>query len=261
MQTFVPLLVVLLIFCSNTLVPAKADDATYFSGQDATLERAKQAQQRALTHNKLLMLVLGADWCHDSIALAQQFQQPRLAEQLNHQFVVQLMDVGYLTAGFDITQHYGLPVYWGTPTVMIIDPSTGQLLNENDLVHWSDAASHSSDEYHEYFNRTGFVLTDATPAVFSVHQEQIDAFVSTQTARIKLGYAVVGPLLEAYKRSGDKPSQTFIEQWDALRELRIGVAKGLSELKADAEQRYLVNDQRPLTLPSFAPRVWEQGEY
>ena len=257
MQIFAPLFVVIIIFCANAIAPAKAAETFYFRGQDATLARAKQAQQLASTNDKLLMLVLGADWCHDSIALAQQFQQPPLDEQLNNQFVVQLMDVGYLTAGVDIAQHYGLPIYWGTPTVMIIDPSTGQLLNENDLVTWTNAASHSSDEYVRYFNRTDFFPPQAQQAIFDAHQQQINRFVATQTARIQHGYAVVGPLLQAYKQSGDKPSQEFIEQWDELRELRIGVEAAIRQLTDVAEQRYLADDQRPLALPNFAPRAWE----
>jgi len=49
------------------------------------------------------------------------------------------------------------------------------------------------------------------------------------------GYAVVGPMLEAYK-DGNKPEE-FDASWDELRDFRMAIPDAIRELRDEAQRR------------------------
>lgn len=68
------------------LVPAAAgaedDHPRPFDGNHAAMPAVEAAMAEARSQNKRLLLVLGANWCHDSRALAHHFEDPELAATL-----------------------------------------------------------------------------------------------------------------------------------------------------------------------------------
>ena len=144
----------LLMLCYLLLNPVQAATTgrdLAFMPEQQVLAQLPQLQQQAAADNKLLLLVLGANWCHDSVALLQQFAKADFQQALQQRFVLALVDVGYLEYGQATANRYGLPLYYATPTVMVIAPQSGQLLNKMDLLHWSNAASFDLAAYQQYF--------------------------------------------------------------------------------------------------------------
>ena len=118
---------------------------------DATLA-VEAALDRAAAANKRLILVMGANWCHDSRGLAGWFAQPRFATMLEAKYEVVYVDVGYRDRNIDIAQRFGVETIRGTPTVLVLS-STGALLNRKSAPKWRDAASRDADDIFAYFDR------------------------------------------------------------------------------------------------------------
>lgn len=110
---------------------------------DAALVRAKVAGKRVI-------IVMGANWCHDSRALAGWFAAPRFASMLGPRYEIVYVDVGYKDRNLDIAKRFKAKKITGTPTVIILSPD-GKLLNKADAGSWRNAASRSEDDIYRAF--------------------------------------------------------------------------------------------------------------
>jgi thiol-disulfide isomerase/thioredoxin len=132
---------------------AKLYDATRDARADvsAALTRAKAA-------NKRVILVMGANWCHDSKALAGWFESARFKAMLMPLYEIVYIDVGkpQLREGrnIEIAQGFGIKKIKGTPTVLILS-ADGMLLNKKDAPTWRNAASRSEDDIFRSFAEFG----------------------------------------------------------------------------------------------------------
>jgi thioredoxin-related protein len=112
------------------------------------------ALTRAALANKHVIIVMGANWCHDSIGLAGWFATPRFAAMLSSKYEVVYVDVGVPQTGngrnSDIAKRFKAKPVKGTPTVLILSPQ-GKLINKKDAGSWRNAASRSEDEIYRYF--------------------------------------------------------------------------------------------------------------
>ena len=162
-----------------------------------------------------------------------------LIEALQQRFVLALVDVGYLEYGQATANRYGLPLYYATPTVMVIAPQSGQLLNKMDLLHWSNAASFDLAAYQQYFLSHDFqqqfarqqqLLAQISPAQLA----QITQYEQQQAATLAQEYQRLGPLLKAYKASGLPASAEFRQAWDEVKALRSAILPKVEQLQQHA---------------------------
>ncbi len=112
----------------------------------------EEALVQARKTNKRVILVMGANWCHDSRGLAGWFQEPRFEEMLTPHFEIVYVDVAQKNRNIDIAQRFGLDAIVGTPTVFILT-GEGEVLNFETAPTWRNAASRTEDEIFEYFYR------------------------------------------------------------------------------------------------------------
>lgn len=112
--------------------------------------QVEQALSTAAETGKHTIIVMGANWCHDSRALAGWFQTPRFETLLSQNYVVRYVDVGQKDVNIDIAQGFGLDEIVGTPTVIVTD-SAGVVLNLETAPTWRNAASREEDAIFEYF--------------------------------------------------------------------------------------------------------------
>jgi thioredoxin-like negative regulator of GroEL len=107
---------------------------------------------RAGERGTLVMIVLGANWCHDSRALAGWLQTERFAALVSGRYEVVYIDAGHPQDGngrnLDIAARFGVEEIEGTPTMLVLD-SEGRLLNADSARSWRNAASRSEDEIFE----------------------------------------------------------------------------------------------------------------
>ncbi|MEC8419069.1 MAG: thioredoxin family protein, partial [Pseudomonadota bacterium] len=82
------------------------------------LNKVVHAQSEAFKQNKLLLVVLGAQWCHDSTGLAKRFSSNEMQRILTPHYETVFVDVGMLEDRRNITERFNYPIYYATPTVM-----------------------------------------------------------------------------------------------------------------------------------------------
>lgn len=99
-----------------------------------------------------VIVVLGANWCHDSRALAGWLQSERFAALVGDWYEVVYVDVGHPQSGegrnLDIAARFGVEDITNTPTMLLID-NEGNLQNADTAKSWRNAASRSGDEIYD----------------------------------------------------------------------------------------------------------------
>ena len=120
-----------------------SDDAS--GDVDAALERAGESGKRVL-------LVMGANWCHDSRALAGWLQTPRFESLIADKYELVFVNIGMPQKGdghnLGIAKRFGVDDLPGTPNVMVLTPE-GKLLNADTATTWRNAASREEDAIYE----------------------------------------------------------------------------------------------------------------
>lgn len=212
--------------------------------------------------DRLLLVVLGANWCHDSRALASRLFEGPLSTTINEQYELLFVDVGYLEKGKDVITSLGIPVYYATPTVLIVDPVSHRVINAQNRHQWGHAASISmqeSVEYFEQFANTALVVSQDDNAVDANLQEllnEIEAFEQAQADRLYQAYAVLTPMLRAYKESDNG---TFSDEtWNEVRDYRFKVPVDVEALRAEARARVVAGENNiKLIYPVYPAFSWD----
>lgn len=126
---------------------AHPEARTYSASADAASD-VDAALARAAAADKRVLLVMGANWCHDSRALAGWLETPRFAALTTARYEVVYVDVGVPQTGegrnLDIARRFGLTEFPGTPALLVLTPE-GKALNLDTAASWRNAASRSED--------------------------------------------------------------------------------------------------------------------
>ena len=192
------------------------------------MQVALDAVESAQHNHKLAMVVLGAQWCHDSRAVSAQFSKPEMQEILNSEYEIAFIDVGYLEDRRTITEHFGYPTYFATPTVMIIEPISGQIVNLDSLPKWSSGASVPYEEYLKDFANPASLLGSTGVQALT---PELKAFEQSQAERLALAYQKMGPDLLKDVNKTLKDSKDFYALWDEARQFRGQLQKSVHKLR------------------------------
>jgi thiol-disulfide isomerase/thioredoxin len=244
-------------------VAAETDpDGKLFQPSTDSLADVQQAMSRAEKSDRLALVVLGANWCHDSRALAARLHRPPLAEVIQQDYELVFVDVGFYENGRDVVQQFGVPHFYATPTVLIIDPSSGKLLNDEDRHIWANAYSVDMPESVRYFEQWATSDAVADPLAESAQLRQLYAeigqFERQLAERVAAGYAVVGLMLEAYE-AGNAPEE-FEASWDELRDFRMAIPDDIQALRDEAQRRVSEGEEDiQLEFPEYPLLSWESG--
>lgn len=110
------------------------------------------ALERAMTSGKHVMLVMGANWCHDSRALAGWLETPRFQQLVEDEYELVFVNIGMPQTGdghnLHIARRFGLEELPGTPNLLVLTPF-GTLLNAETATSWRNAATRSEDEIYD----------------------------------------------------------------------------------------------------------------
>ena len=143
------------------------EEGRLFQPSQDPVANVQQALDRAGADNRLVLVVLGANWCHDSRALASRLHRPPLAELVQQHYELVFVDAGFLDKGRAVMQQFGVAHYYATPTVLIIDPSSGQVINNEDRHQWGNAYKIDMSTSVRYFEKWLKDASDADPVVDS----------------------------------------------------------------------------------------------
>ncbi len=133
--------------------PHEEDSGHYDASRDADADVDAMLAKIA-ENGKMGIIILGANWCHDSRGLAKHFDSERFQAMLNPRYEIVYVDVGVPQTGngrnLHIAKRFKLKKLKGTPTVAIIS-SSGKLLNKKDAPKWRNADSRDEDDIYNHF--------------------------------------------------------------------------------------------------------------
>ena len=219
-----------------------------FAPRVDALKDVELAQENAKQSNKLLLVVMGANWCHDSKGLVARFSNEAMTPIVAKRFETIFIDVGHFEDLHYIPQKFGYPAYFGTPTVLVVEPNSGVLLNRGTLPKWQSADSVSLSEFVEYFSEI-----DVTEKEASVKSEELTQFTHTQVARLKQAFDHLRPIWAAVrnKETTDKKQLDTVatEVWQFRSQLQKDINSLTDSLLKDPSVK--------LTLPIYDKFSWE----
>jgi thioredoxin-like negative regulator of GroEL len=127
--------------------PAHPEAKSFAVTPDAMAD-VDAALARASASGKRVLLVMGANWCHDSRALAGWLETPRFAALVAERYELVFVNVGLPQTGdghnLGIAHRFGLEDIPGTPALLVLT-ADGRLVNADTAASWRNAGSRSED--------------------------------------------------------------------------------------------------------------------
>ena len=137
--------------CATTPGAAPHPEARAYAVSPDAMGDVDAALARAGANGKRVLLVMGANWCHDSRALAGWLATPRFAALVAERYEPVFVNVGMPQTGdghnLAVSQRFGLAGFPGTPALLVLT-ADGQLVNADTAQSWRNAATRSEDEIH-----------------------------------------------------------------------------------------------------------------
>ncbi len=129
------------------LAPAQAEDAAkpqvYNEQADARAD-LNQALAQANAQQRNVLVVFGANWCGDCMALDRKFSGGTLAGPIAKRFVVLKVNVGRFDKNTDLAAQMGVPLKKGIPAVAVLGRD-GQVLSATSGGELADARNMGDD--------------------------------------------------------------------------------------------------------------------
>jgi thiol-disulfide isomerase/thioredoxin len=118
----------------STPLPYPYDEnANADAAVDAALAKARAEHKRAF-------IDLGGNWCGDCRVLAGLMELPEVEAFLDAHYVVVAVDVGRFNKNLQVPARWGITKRLeGVPAVLIVDPVTDRLLDEDHIAALADA--------------------------------------------------------------------------------------------------------------------------
>jgi len=135
-----------LLFCFLALT-ASAADKPYDESANAKQD-VKQAL--ATPPNNPVIVVFGANWCPDCLALDKAMKHGTTASLLAKDFKIVKVDVGHFDKNADLAESYGVPLKKGIPTVAVLSPK-GEVIYVTKGGELSNARKMSEDGIYQFF--------------------------------------------------------------------------------------------------------------
>ena len=128
---------------------AIAGETPYDEKADAKLEIKTALGAAAKTP---IVVVFGANWCGDCIALTRAMKEGASAAMFKRDFRIVKVDVGHFDKNEDIATGYGVPLKKGIPAIAIISPENKVIYvtKEGEL---ASAQKMGDDGIYRFFKR------------------------------------------------------------------------------------------------------------
>lgn len=132
----------------------------YFNPSADAMADVDAALIEARFQERHVLLILGGDWCHDSLALMDVMNIPRTQAMIGARYVVVRVHVPFSRSErvLPVAQRFGIAEVEGTPTVLILRPD-GTPTNLADAPRWRNAASRKPAAIHRSLERAAPAIT------------------------------------------------------------------------------------------------------
>ena len=144
----------------SALLAAEAPNAApaaakYYPAEANARAALDAALSEAAAQNKLAVIVFGADWCHDSRALAQVLQSDAFKTEFGGRYAVAFIDVGVPQTGhgtnLDLVRLFGVKDLKSTPALFVVSAQGKVLNSRKDAVSWRNAESRGTEKVLAWF--------------------------------------------------------------------------------------------------------------
>ncbi|MFT7289149.1 MAG: hypothetical protein ACI87W_003277 [Halieaceae bacterium] len=234
--------------------PPDSNSSIYIDSENP-MRDVQIALDKARSTDKLLLVVMGAQWCHDSRGLAEKFEDPDVAAVLLDNYETVIVNVGYFKDLRSISQRFDQAHYFSTPTVMIIDASTERLINGQDMHIWGSAGRLPTSKYVDYFTTYANTPSPVFVPLPEAHAAAIADFEQANAQRLGSAYELLVPGMKLEDNTGEA-SDGFIEQWREVQRYRTRLQEEIRSIR----QQAVAAPDKPLSFPSYAAFSWE-GQY
>jgi hypothetical protein len=140
--------------CASTPAPAtapKPEARSYHVSENASAD-VDAALAQARQSGKRVLLVMGANWCSDSRALAGWLATDRFAELIERKYELVFVNIGMPRSGdghnLGIATRFGIPELPGLPNVLVLT-GDGVLVNPTTATSWRNAESRTGDAIYD----------------------------------------------------------------------------------------------------------------
>ncbi len=128
-------------------------DYTPYDLKADAMANVDAALARAQENGHKVIVVMGANWCHDSRGFAARMDKPAFKALLADHYEVVYVGVGEKPGQKDqnraVSQRFGIDQITGTPTVFILDKD-GNWLNRESTNYWRHAEAIPDDMSYAY---------------------------------------------------------------------------------------------------------------
>lgn len=138
-----------------TTTPATSEyhpEARLYDASRPAMADVDAALSRASENGKLVIVALGANWCHDSRAFAGWMETPRFQQLVSDFYELVYVNIGMPQTedghNLDVARRFGIEEIAGTPTILILS-ADGELLNADTAATWRNTASRSEDAIYD----------------------------------------------------------------------------------------------------------------
>jgi hypothetical protein len=132
---------------SAPVVETKPEARSYHVSDNASAD-VDLALTRARQSGKRVLLVMGANWCSDSRALAGWLATDRFAELIERKYELVFVNIGMPRSGdghnLGIARRFGVSELPGLPNVLVLT-GDGVLVNPTTATSWRDAEKRTGD--------------------------------------------------------------------------------------------------------------------
>ncbi|MEE4200799.1 thioredoxin family protein [Erythrobacter sp.] len=127
-------------------------EARSYQPSDDAASEVEAALARAAASGKRVLLVMGANWCHDSRALAGWLETERFARLIEREYRLIFVNIGMPQSGdghdLALAARFGLDDLPGTPNLLVLT-ADGELVNGATATTWRNAASREGDAIYD----------------------------------------------------------------------------------------------------------------
>ncbi|MCW1403653.1 thioredoxin family protein [Novosphingobium sp. MW5] len=126
-------------------VEAATAETNYYPASEDADFALETTVAEARASGRYAVIVFGADWCHDSRALARVLKSPAFEDRFGKRFVVTFIDVGEPKIGkgrnLDLVEGLGLKDLRSTPAMFVLSGKGKRLNTAKDARSWRNADS------------------------------------------------------------------------------------------------------------------------
>ncbi|SEK65588.1 Thioredoxin-like [Roseateles sp. YR242] len=133
---------------------AEASPAGPYNEQSDARADINQAIAKAASEGKQVLVVYGANWCKDCLALDRGFGQGSLSHEVGKRFVTVKVNVGRFDRNVDVANQMGVTLKKGIPTVAVLSPE-GQVLGATLGGELADARNMGEDAVLQVLAKLG----------------------------------------------------------------------------------------------------------